>query len=188
MNHEESGLEDELAIEPKIAVMDIVFFELDPFFKREAVAPLSDPEGGESRADREDGRGFIFQVFDHLFLGQRPGADNTHVPSNDIPNLGELVERGFPKPLSDGGDPWIDLQFEVGFPLVHQRRIGGEQGLQLRIGVLVHGAKLQTAERSSPLPHSWMSVKNRPGGREFDGDHADEKERRKKNEHKERDD
>src|ERR1700737_166556 len=72
----------------------------------------------------------------------RPRSDQAHVPQEDIPKLGQLVEAVLAKPSSHARNPRIILHFEertVSLILVPKLCL-----LQVRVGD--HGAQLIAAE------------------------------------------
>lgn len=76
---------------------------------------------------------------------QRAWPDKAHVTAQHVPQLGQLVETGRPKPAAEGGQPLA----------VGQRRSVGEHRV-------AHGSELQDLERTPVEPRSALAEKDGP--------------------------
>ena len=78
-----------------------------------------------------------------------PRADKAHFTSKNVPQLRQLVEARLANEAANPGDPWILLQFVIGFPLGPHDGVLGEQILQHLVGVGDHAAELPRAEAAT---------------------------------------
>lgn len=177
----ESGLGNQLQIEPKAPFVDIELFKGDPLLERKAIPPPDDPEARQSRPNREYLLRFFLQVMSNFIFRERTGADQAHIPFEYIDELGKLVQRAFSKPFAKGGDARIGLEFVIGLPFLHQNGIACEKGLQFDVRVEIHGSEFETAKFFPLFPDAGMCVKNRSRRRHFDGSGAKEEDRRAEN-------
>ena len=91
--HVGHGEQQDFQIERKRPVVNVFHVERHPPGEVELVPAFQDPQAGQTRFHAEPPPLPLF-VLRH-FLGQRgPGSDERHVPSQDIEQLGELVEAG----------------------------------------------------------------------------------------------
>src|SRR5260370_32328428 len=115
-------------------------------------------------------------IVDLKFIGHRgPRADERHFATHDVPKLRELVKTGLPQDAPDGCNARIFGDFVKRLLGVVSRRrlsIAGDELLDvltmnLRVGIRIHGAKLQAFETSAELPQPLLLQESRALGREL---------------------
>ena len=84
-----------------------------------------------------------------LVVQSRPGADDAHLPGNDVVNLGQLVKAGAAQERPAFGDVGVWVFQQVG------RHIVG--------GIAAHRAEFQDVEMGFVQPHPPLFEKYRPG-------------------------
>src|SRR5207244_13274233 len=89
-----------------------------------------------------------------LVLQRRPGADQAHVPAEDVPELRKLVEGDPAEDAAGTGDPRIAL--------VHGP--AGAPGLRADD----HRSQLQQLELDRALAYAPLTVQHRPSAFELD--------------------
>src|SRR5439155_23889406 len=83
---------EDLQVEPRASVLDVPEVELDPLVPRELRASVHLRPAGQARLDLEPAalaRGVLVD----LVAERRARADQAHVAEDDVPELGQLVER-----------------------------------------------------------------------------------------------
>ena len=90
----------------------------------------------------------IFAVADDLGLNDRTRADQAHFAAEYVEDLWKFVEAGTPQETSCTGHPWVVAQLLGSSPFGGCIRVGGEQIVQYAVGMLHHGAELETTERA----------------------------------------
>src|SRR5262245_30688451 len=96
------------------------------------------------------------------------GTDERHVPSQDVEELGQLVETGLPEQTPDARQPWIfgdlvDLVGAVSVPGPFRTPLDELLDVvHVDPGVVpgVHGPKLEARERNSVLADPFLTVEN----------------------------
>ena len=128
---------------------------------RVALSDLRPP--GEAGPDQgtegvvRDGASEQFVVRDRV----RTGTDEVHVPAQDVPELGQLIEVELSKPPAE----WSDAIFVVPLPF----RGGGL--------LAAHGAELQQPERPTVQPHTLLDEQHGTSVGHVDGQ-SDERHHR----------
>src|SRR5262245_5591118 len=106
-----NGLEQDLEVQSQRPVVDVLQVQLPPLLEVDGVAPRDLPEAGEARPDAEAPARPELVLLDFGRDG-RTGADEAHVPLEDVPHLGELVEAELPEEAADLRHAGIILDLE----------------------------------------------------------------------------
>ena len=143
------------------------------------VAPAADlPGAGDSRHDREPAViAFGVESLELLAVPELQGAgtDQAHLPDEDVPELGKLVDAGTPEEPAQGRDPRVvlDLEEDTAFRLVP-----GLQVPEPLLGVRHHGPEFQAPELLTTQAHPLLPEQDRPSRIEPDQQPDDRHERR----------
>src|SRR5438876_10763330 len=142
----EGTFRQNLHVEPERPGVDVLEIHLDPLIEVFRLA-VDVPEADHPRRHAELPPLPVLEVLPFLG-GHRPWADQAHVPLQDAPELGKLVEAEFPQESSHRRDPWIIGHLEDGachLVALEERR------LQL-VGLDDHAAELVADERPAVSP------------------------------------
>ena len=183
--NDRDGAEEDLDIEPKRPVVDVLEVEAHPvgeFIDLIAAADL--PQAGEAGLDAEAAAmGEILEA-PGLVHWQGPRADEAHGSLEDVEQLGQFVEAEPPQEAADRRDARIvgDLEHRATH-LVHGRKL-----VLALLGVGDHRAEFIHGERSPVDAASFLAKQNRAGRVELHGQGAQQQHRREKYEHGQRPD
>ena len=88
-----------------------------------------------------------------------PGAHHAHLPHKDVPQLGQLIQAGFPQEVPALGDEGVGVLQHMGGHIVGSIR--------------AHGAELQNVEQHLVFAHPLLPEQHRAGRIQLDpqGDH-----------------
>ena len=130
-------------VEGERPVVDVGEVELHPLVEaRQVAAPGDLPEAGEPRLHRE-AAALPLLVAGDLLRERRAGADERHLPLQDVPELRDLVEGEAAEEAAEGGDARVVRRLEDGPVVLVQVRHLGEQPL----GAFDHRPELVERER-----------------------------------------
>src|SRR5215467_9090147 len=97
---------EDLEVEPRRAVLDVPDVQLDPVLPRERRSAVDLRPAGDAGLDLQPpplpGR-----VPLDLVAERRPGTDHAHVAADDVPELGQLVDRESTEKAAGACDPWV---------------------------------------------------------------------------------
>src|SRR6185295_3122693 len=161
VEHRGNGLQENPEILPECPFPDIVDLQPDDLLKvRNEVSAVDLPGTGNSRLYIEPG---VVMLLVKIDLGgqRRAGADQRHVTTQDIPQLGQLIQTGSSQERSQPRDPWVVLDFEQ--PEVIVEAASGQvlpQGLR----VMHHAPKLGDLEQSATEPYPRLPEEDRARG------------------------
>ena len=108
-----NGERDKPEIIPETSAVDVFQIEFHPFIETDVAAAGDLPEASHARLDGETPELARGVVGDLIWQG-RSGADDTHIPADDVDELRHLVNAQFAQPTSDRGDTGIAPKFEDG--------------------------------------------------------------------------
>jgi hypothetical protein len=119
-------------------MLDVKQVHLHPLLKRDFLSSLDLPKASQSRfGSAKDPAGFAvaFQFSER----NHSGADETHLASQHVPELGTLVEAQLSQATAQGGDSWVVSHLGVQFEFTPEARALLENGISIR----AHRAKLE---------------------------------------------
>jgi hypothetical protein len=99
-------------------------------------------------------------ITDHLSFHDRARPDNAHVASQDVEELGQLIEAGLSQKGADPCDPGVHAKLVIALPLGARYRVGFKQRVQPSFRVRHHGAKLEAFEPFAADPDTLVSEKD----------------------------
>src|SRR5713226_4536807 len=95
-----------------------------------------------------------------FLLHDRPWPDQTHLPSQDVKQLGKFVQTRPAQPTTDTGHPRIIRQLESG------RKTFAQPGVVLEMVIRVghHGPELPCVKGYAGFADTLLAIEHRPGG------------------------
>ena len=120
------------------------------------------------------GEGFEFFGF---VKWERPRAHEAHFATEDVPELGELVNAGFAEEFADLGNAGVVGDFEDGAG----HFVAVLEFAASVLGIGIHGAEFPHGEGPSVKASSLLFEKDGAGRGEFDEDSGDDEQWRKDN-------
>ena len=94
-----------------------------------------------------------------MICRKRPRTDETHIATNYVPELRQLVKAGVPHEISDDRQhPWVVRELEKALPFRARLRITAQILLQPLFGVSIHRAKLQHPQCLRVAPDALLNV------------------------------
>ena len=139
--------------------------ELDHLVEGHVVAPRDLPETGDAGRDVEALLGPAAAAAGFVDP-QRPRPDQAHLAAHHVEELGHFVEAPLAQHSAHARDARVALDLEHGSRILVQL---GQVVAQL-LGLGVHGAQLEDAERHAAAPHALLPEEHRPARVEFDGE------------------
>ena len=146
----------ELGIKGEAEISDILAVIGGLFFNGQLVPAVDLGPAGETRADVV---GAVFvPLGDQVILvpQRRPGADDGHLPGEDLGDLGQLVQRGLAQEAAHPGDVLVRILQKMGGHVVGRLHL--------------HGAEFQDVKISLVDAHPLLAEKHRAGVIQLDGD------------------
>lgn len=124
--HHRHGSPQQYHIQPDAPVMHVPAVHLYALGVVDVAASTGLPHAGDAG---EDGV-VLFDIFPiprDFFLDDGAGSDETHLPLQDVQELGQLIEAGLSKEGAALCDAGIILQFEFSIPFFFRRWISREE-------------------------------------------------------------
>ena len=110
---------------------------------------------------------------------KRPRTDETHIATNYVPQLRQLVKAGVPHEISDDRQhPWVVRELEKALPFRARLRITAQMLLQPLFGVSIHRAKLQHPQCLRVAPDALLNVDRGTRIDELNGKRKNDDDRR----------
>lgn len=109
------GLDNDPQVQPNRPVSNVLAIHVEHVLETGFASSASLPEAGQARNDIEPlrvGSGIDLSQQEAISYLKRPWANQAHVTTQHVPELGKLIEAGPSKDASDGGDPGILLHLE----------------------------------------------------------------------------
>ena len=158
---------------PRINILEI---EAHPFLEGQVVTPADLPETGAAGAHGEAAALPVF-IFGDLGGDGGAGAHEGHIAHEDVPQLGQLIERIAAQPAAHGGDARVVLDLEHGAgDFVELFEFSADL-----LGVGDHGAELDHVEFAAAQGAAPLCKENGAGRGEADGERNAEEQRREDN-------
>src|SRR5262249_46931491 len=149
------------------AVVDVPDVELDPVLPRDGGPSVDLRPAGDARLDLQPAS-LARRVALHLVRQGRPRPDHAHVPADDVPELGQLVDREPPEDPAGARDPRVALV----------DRVPGSDLLR----PFDHRPHLEQLELDAVLADAVLAVENRAAVLELDRDRRGGDERARQHE------
>lgn len=126
-DHGRDRLEEADDVGPKRPTLEVLGVQRCPFRVASVVAAVDLPDTGDAGSHGQM-RVLPLLVHRQLFGNNWTRADETHVPEEDVEQLGQLVERRASEQSAEPEHPWImmSVEFEV---------VGDVRSKQFRVGV-----------------------------------------------------
>src|SRR4051812_29112712 len=105
-DHDPWRLREDQDVEPKAPGLRILDVESDHVVESELVSPADLPEAGETGLDGEAAVPAPLVVIE-LVRDGRPRADKRHLASQDVEELGQLIQAPAPEEPTHRGDPLV---------------------------------------------------------------------------------
>ncbi len=147
-------------VPPERPMFDIPCVELNPPPIGRAAAPVDLPQTGQARSGRVVASDVLPVALD-LAVHDWTRPHEAHLKTQDIEELGQLVQAHPSQEGTNRGDAWIMAQLPCRPSFGGGGRIGPEQMLQHRGAVLPHRAEFEAAEPALARTHPRMGVKHR---------------------------
>ena len=165
---EKYGLNENGDVHQECAVADVIKVVLDIVVDGKAAKRAELPQSGYARSYAEP-LPLLLVVVLHDEWHFRPGADERHIPQQDIQQLRQLIQAGSAKQSSDAGDA---------------RVAGCGRGEFISGGAGVHRAELINVEECAVATNSLLDEERWPGRIQADEDCDESEKRGKKDEQK----
>src|SRR5262245_2178686 len=179
------GFKNDLQVEPRRPVFDVVNIELDHLLERQAVAPADLRQAGQARFYVKPFAVPGLIAFD-LIRNGRARADQRHLAFEDVEDLGQLVEAQAAQERAHAREPVAVDEFvtrvfpgaeaRVALTFDHPRHV-----IAVRVvyfDVVEHRAELVDLEDVAVHPDGLLPVERRASRFQLDGDRDEQPERR----------
>ena len=172
------GFDEDEEIHPDGPALDVFIIELGAAGEGGAVAAGDLPEAGDAGGDLE-----VILVGGAIaitLVGEDgAGANQAHFATQDVPELGELVQAEFAQEFADTGDTRVVFKALIAVPFLAQGVIIGQGSLQKIGGMHVHGAEFKQLDNPAVPAKAFGAIEDAPGLIQADGERQQAQERRK---------
>src|SRR5215510_11372009 len=180
-----NGFKNDLQVEPRRPVFDVVNIKLDHLLERQAVATADLRQAGQARFDVQPFAVPSLITFDLIWNG-RARADQRHLAFKDVEDLGQLVEAQAAQDRAHAREPVAVDEFvtrvfpgaevRVALAFDHPRHV-----IAVRVvyfDVVAHRAELVDLEDVAVHPDALLPVERRASRFQLDGDRDEQPQRR----------
>src|SRR5467141_1935845 len=114
-----------------------------------------------------------------MIRGKRPRTDETHIATDYVPELRQLVKAAVTHEISDNRQhPGVVRELEKALPFRARLRITAQMLLQPLLGVSIHRAKLQSPQSRRVAPDALLNVDRGARIDELNGKRKNDDDRR----------
>jgi len=155
-NYGRDGLENQIEVKKERLVLNVFTIHFNLFFKWDLTAPRNLPGTSQSRDNRK-AVAICWRVTGHFKGASRAGANQSHFATDDIPQLGKLINAPAADDSSQPCDAGIIENFKGDSFAVD---IALHQVDFERLGVDHHGPEFEAIKGNPVLADSLGQIKN----------------------------
>src|SRR5262249_5265754 len=187
--HGQRSSHQDLDVEPEGPGPRVLKVKANHIVETNAAAPRHLPQTGNARLDFQNSAPMPYTVCSKFVSDGRTWSDKRHVPTQNIPELWNLIETGFAKELSHSRHARILFDFED--RLFHPVRgicdatideLVDKLLMDFFIAIGAHGAEFEKRKCFAILAESLLPEKNRTFGTQFNRQRSEQIDRCEKNE------